>query len=225
MWLYSWASGHLEVVLGRRAGELERVVVVVEDEVAVQPPRQAVRLRRLAAVGSGVAEEGAADLVEIDIGLAVSAALAAVGLRVAPAELAVLDRVDVFGDGLDTLDVVGDAVAVGVAELGRVEALRHPVHAEVRRTGGRARRLGHACRRCGWGRGDRSAAPRAARNAHWSPARAEAGASESIATEASEAPISRQRARTRGNLQTGEALPGRLGGDTSGVTSRIAACA
>ena len=38
-------DGDLEVVLGRGAGELARVVVVVEDQVAVQVARQPVRLR------------------------------------------------------------------------------------------------------------------------------------------------------------------------------------
>ncbi len=110
--MYSWAKVTSRSCIGCRAGELERVVVVVEDEVAVQAARQSVRLRRLAAVGRRVAEEGAADLVEVDVGLAPAAALAAVGLGVAPAELAVLDRVDVLGDRLDRLDEVGDAVAV-----------------------------------------------------------------------------------------------------------------
>ena len=114
-------DGDLEVVLGRRPRELERVVVVVEHQVAVQVARQPVRLARLAAVGGGVAEEGAADLVEVDVGLAVAAAFVAVALGVAPAELAVLDRVDVFGDRLHPVDVVGYAVAVAVGGAGRVD--------------------------------------------------------------------------------------------------------
>ena len=67
-------------------------------------------------------------------------------LGVAPAELSVLDRVDVFGDLLHLLDEVRHAVAVfdpvGVGEVGRVDALGDPVHAEVDRAGGRLRRLG-----------------------------------------------------------------------------------
>ena len=58
--------------------------------------------------------------------------LAAVALRLAPAELVVLDLVHVFGDLQHLLDEVGDAVAVGVGEVGRVDALGHPVDAEVR---------------------------------------------------------------------------------------------
>ena len=79
-------------------------------------------------------------------------------LRLAPAELAVLDRVHVFGDLQHLLDEVGDAVAVAVGEVGRVDALGDPVDAEVR-----ARRRASAappgpCRRCGWDRDRRSAA-------------------------------------------------------------------
>ena len=81
-------EGDLEVVDRLRPGELEGVVVVVEDEVAVQAARQAVLCVGLAAVGRRVAEEAAADLGEVDVGLAVGAALVPVGARVAPAELA-----------------------------------------------------------------------------------------------------------------------------------------
>ena len=101
----------------------------------------------LAAVGRRVAEEAAADLGEVDVGLAVGAALVPVRARVAPAQLDVLDFVDVFGDLLDLLDEVGDAVAVfdpvAVGQLGRVPALGDPVDAEMRRAGGRLGRLGN----------------------------------------------------------------------------------
>jgi len=58
------------------------------------------------------------------------------------------------------------------------------------------------------------------------PALALAGSSQSSAIDASEPPISRHRARTRGNLQTAQARPVVPGGDTSSVTSaRIPTCA
>ncbi len=71
-----------------------------------------------------------------------AAAERAVGERLAPAELFVLDVVDVFGDREHPFDVVRDAVAVGVLEVRRVEALVDPVDAEVGVAGGRIWRLG-----------------------------------------------------------------------------------
>ena len=105
-------EGDLEVVQRLRPRELEGFVVVVEDEVAVQAAGQAMLGVGLAAVGRRVAEEAAADLREVDVGLAVGAALVPVRARVAPAQPDVLDFVDVFGDLLDLLDEVGNAVAV-----------------------------------------------------------------------------------------------------------------
>ena len=133
--------GHLEVVARFGARELEGAVVVVEDQVAVQVDRLAA-VDGLAAVGGGVAEELATDLGEVDVGLAVAAADGPVGERLLPAELAVLDVVDVFGDRQHPFDVVGDPVAVGVLEVRRVEALVDPVDAEVGVAGGRVGCLG-----------------------------------------------------------------------------------
>ena len=139
-------EGHLEDPQLRGAGVLEAVVVVVEDEVAVQPAGQPAVLAGLAAVGGGVAEQLPPQVLQVDVGLAVAPTPAPVGARLAPAELAVLDRVDVGGDPQDPLDVVGHAVAVFdpvvVGERRRVEALRDPVHAEAALAGGRSRRLG-----------------------------------------------------------------------------------
>ena len=98
----------------------------------------------LAAVGRGVAEELAADLGEVDVGLAAPPPLRPSRARVAPAELPVLDLVDVFGDR--------SAPARRSRgrrrrrrrrgrELGRVDALGDPVDAEVARCRRRARRL------------------------------------------------------------------------------------
>ena len=190
--MYSWAKVTSRSCCGDGAGELARVVVVVEHEVAVQVARQA-PLRRLAAVGCGVAEEGPADLVEVDVGLALPATLAPVGLRRAPAELAVLDRVDVLGDRLDANDVVGDPVGVGVGQLRGVDPLRHPVNAEVASAGGRARRLGD---RVGVAVGV-GMVGRARRGGAEHPLVRRRGreAGRSSAADASDAPISRQRAR------------------------------
>ncbi len=127
---------HLEVIDRLRAGELEGAVVVVDDQVAVEPARDPALLA-LAAVRRRVAEQGTADLGEVDVGPAVAAATAfAVALRLTPAELPVLDRVHVFGDLADCLDEVGDAVVIGVSEARGVEALGHPVDAEVIAAGG-----------------------------------------------------------------------------------------
>ena len=71
-------EGHLQVLERLRPRELEGAVVVVEDEVAVQPPRDPVPFGRLAAVRRRVAEQSAADLGEVDVGLAAAAAAAAV---------------------------------------------------------------------------------------------------------------------------------------------------
>ncbi len=156
-------EGHLEDPLLRGAGVLEGVVVVVEDEVAVQPPRQPTGLGLLVAVGRRVAEQLASQVLQVDVGLAVSAPSAAVGERLAPAELAVLDRVDVPGDAQHQLDVVGHAVAVFdpvvVGERRRVEALGDPVDAEAAGAGGRAAAPRGRCRSGAPGRDGRSAAP------------------------------------------------------------------
>src|SRR5205085_1926532 len=96
-------EGDLQILERLRPRELEGVVVVVEDEVAVQMARQPFTGAGLSAVGRRVAEEAAADLGEVDVGLADAAAHAPVRAWVPPTELLVLDVMDVFGDFLDLL--------------------------------------------------------------------------------------------------------------------------
>ena len=127
----------------------------------MQAARDRVPLGRLAAVRGRVAEQFAADLGEVDVGLADAAALAAVALGLAPAELVVLDLVHVFGDPQHLLDEVGDAVAVGVGEVAGRRSPRPPSgRRSCARTSAISAPAGR-CRRCGWDRGRRSAAARA----------------------------------------------------------------
>src|SRR5205823_3410238 len=129
----------------RVLGELALLEVVVDHHVC---ERGVVAGRGgLAAVRRGVAvDAGAPELLQVDVGPVEAAAQAAVALRRLPAELPVLDRVDVLRDPGHGLDPVGDPVAVRVGQVGGVGTGGDPVDAEV--TSGRAvggvRRLGDA---------------------------------------------------------------------------------
>ncbi len=199
--MYSWARVTSRSCSGVVPGNSLRVVVVVEHQVAVQVARQPVAFRALAAVGRRVAEERAADLVQVDVGLAVAAALAAVGAW-ARASRACRSR---------SSGRVRRPPAPARRSRGRRRrrcrrgpARRFPRRPSARRSGA-CRRASAAprarCRRCGWDRGGRSGRAAGARKTHWSAALALAGTAASTARDASDAPINRQRDRTRGNLQ------------------------
>ena len=108
----------------------EAVVVVVDDEVA-GPPAAA-----LAEIGGRIAEQVATEIDEVDIDLALPTPTAAgagvaVGLRVAPAEHPVLDRVGLGSGEQDLLGEVGQPVGVGVGRVRRVFGRGPPVHADM----------------------------------------------------------------------------------------------
>ena len=223
MWLYSWAIGHLEVVLGRGAGELARGVVVVEHQVAVQVARQPVPLRALAAVGRRVAEESAADLVEVDVGLA--AARRPCGRRSgARASRACRSR----SSGRVRRPPAPARRSRGCRRrrCRRGWARRCPRRPSARRSGA-CRRASAAprarCRRCGWDRGDRSAAPpgrgRTTGRRRW---RSRARQRERRGTPAML--LSTASGTARAAIYTGGAQ--RAGGDTSALTPvRTPTCA
>ena len=108
----------------------------------------------------------AAELLQVDVDLPDAPAERAVALRLAPAELLVLDEVRCLGHRSRRVDEVRHAVAVAVGEVGRVVGGVDPVDAEVGAARGRARRLGDACSRCP---GDRTkpSVGRASRTRAW----------------------------------------------------------
>ncbi len=140
MWQYSWAKVTAEIGSRLGAGVLRALVVVVEDQVAVQATGKPVSPWGLPLIGRRVAKKQSAQLFQVDVGLAATAASSSIRARLAPAELAVLDRVDAGADREHSLDVVGHAVAgAGAVDIGggrRIEALGDPVHAEPTSAGG-----------------------------------------------------------------------------------------
>ena len=112
----------------------------------MQPARQAVVLGCLVAVGSRVAEQRPADLGQVDVGLALAAAPAARrtsgrasrACRSRPSRRARRRS----APARRSRGCRRRRLPVGVDQVGRVDAHRHPVHAEVARAGGRAGRLG-----------------------------------------------------------------------------------
>ena len=107
--------------------ELGVAVVVVHDQV------RRLGVPVLTQVGGRVAEQAApAHVLHVHVHLVQVAALRPVGLRRLPAELDVLDLVDVLEDSVDGPDVVGHAVAQGRGQRRRVRGRVHPVDAEVR---------------------------------------------------------------------------------------------
>ena len=190
----------------------------------MQAARQPVLLRRLAAVGRRVAEECAADLREVDVGLAAAAALrpSDFGSRQPSFSFSTSWTCSATSCTRSTKSGMPSPSRVG-SRLRRVDPLGRPSgrRSAACRPATAAPRA--PCRRCGWGRASVGrAAPRAARNGPLVAGAAPRGqqrdgsATERRAMRRSAA----RRARIGGNLQAARRVPAVPGGDTSARDAR-----